>query len=85
MQKIPVVETPSTAFSGADKENICAFQFGPAITVNEYTVSQELEPQEPQESQEVNMEDEDKTEEALENENVNVNEETDAGKEFVDA
>ena len=56
MQKIPVVETPSTAFSGADKENICVFQFGPAINVTEYTVSQE---QELQESQEVNMDDED--------------------------
>ena len=56
VQKIPVVETPSTAFSGADKENICAFQFGPAINVTEYTVSQE---QELQESQEVNMDDED--------------------------
>ena len=57
-----MVETPSTAFSGADKENICVFQFGPAINVTEYNVSQE---QELQESQEVNMDDEDAAREAI--------------------
>ena len=59
VQKIPVVDTPSTVFSGADKENLCAFQFGPAITVSEYEYTA---PQEPEEatsySVDLNMEEE---------------------------